>query len=89
MHSHPSRIYAALHIRRALWLRKFFHAELVFYVTPPLCGEKAEVSMKSIMDLKNERKALWEQTKAFVDKNRDPKTGLVNAAAVEQYNRGN
>ncbi len=45
--------------------------------------------MKSIMDLKNERKALWEQTKAFVDKNRDPKTGLVNAAAVEQYNRGN
>ena len=43
--------------------------------------------MKSIMDLKIERKALWEQTKAFVDKNRDPKTGLVNAAAVEQYNR--
>ena len=77
------------HNRRALWLRKYFHAELVFYVTPPLCGEKAEVSMKSIMNLKNERKALWEQTKAFVDKNRDPKTGLVNAAAVEQYNRGN
>ena len=40
--------------------------------------------MKSIMDLKNERKALWEQTKAFVDKNRDPKTGLVNAAAVPE-----
>ena len=55
-------------------------------MTPPLCGEKAEVSMKSIMDLKNERVARWEQAKAFLEKNRDPKTGLVNAAAVERFN---
>jgi HK97 family phage major capsid protein len=39
------------------------------------------------MDLKNERKALWEQAKAFDEKNRDPRTGLVNATAVEQYDR--
>ena len=42
--------------------------------------------MKSIMDLKNERVARWEQAKAFLEKNRDPKTGLVNAAAVERFN---
>ena len=43
--------------------------------------------MKSIMDLKNDRKALWEQTKALLDRNRDPKTGLVPPDAVAQYNR--
>lgn len=42
--------------------------------------------MKSIMDLKNERIARWEQAKEFLEKNRDPKTGLVNAAAVERFN---
>ena len=40
-------------------------------MTPPLCGEKVEVSMKSIMDLKNERVARWEQAKAVLEKNRD------------------
>ena len=43
--------------------------------------------MKTIMELKNERKALWEQTKAFLDRKRDPNTGLVPSDAVEQYNR--
>ena len=36
-------------------------------MTPPLCGEKVEVSMKSIMDLKNERVAQWEQAKEFLE----------------------
>lgn len=43
--------------------------------------------MKTIMDLKNDRKVLWEQTKALLDRSRDPKTGLVFADAVAQYNR--
>ncbi len=43
--------------------------------------------MKNIMDLKNDRKDIWEQTKAFIERNRDPKTGLVPADAVAQYNR--
>ena len=38
--------------------------------------------MNRIMNFKNERKALWEQTKAFLDRNRDPKTGMVSADAV-------
>ena len=43
--------------------------------------------MNRIMNFKNERKALWEQTKAFLDRNRDPKTGMVSADAVQQYDR--
>ena len=30
--------------------------------------------------------AWWEQAKAFLEKKRDPKTGLVNATAVERFN---
>ena len=43
--------------------------------------------MNRIMNFKNERKALWEQTKAFLNRNRDPKTGMVSADAVQQYDR--
>lgn len=43
--------------------------------------------MKTIMQLRNERSALCEQAKAVLERNRDPKTGLVSAEGVEQYNR--
>ena len=48
---------------------------------------ESEKLMKSIMDLRNDRTAIWEQTKALLDRSRDPKTGLVPADAVAQYNR--
>ena len=42
--------------------------------------------MTTIMELRNKRNALWEQTKEFLEKNRD-ESGLVKADAVEQYNK--
>lgn len=43
--------------------------------------------MSKIMDLREKRKALWEQTKAFLEDHRDAETGLVAKDAVEQYNK--
>ena len=45
-------ISAQYEIVQILRLRKFILCGAYFYVTPPLYGEKDEVSMKSIMDLK-------------------------------------
>ena len=42
--------------------------------------------MSQIIELRNKRNTLWEQTKAFLEEHRD-QNGLVAADAVEQYNR--
>ena len=42
--------------------------------------------MSKILELRNKRSTLWEQTKAFLEEHRG-ENGLVNADAVEQYNR--
>ena len=42
--------------------------------------------MTTIMELRNKRTALWEETKAFLEEHRDEK-GMVEASAVEQYDR--
>ena len=42
--------------------------------------------MSKIIDLRNRRSALWEQTKTFLEEHRGS-NGLVAADAVEQYNR--
>ena len=42
--------------------------------------------MSKILELRNKRNTLWEQTKAFLEEHRD-QNGLVEASAVEQYNR--
>ncbi len=42
--------------------------------------------MSKIIELRNKRNALWEQTKAFLEEHRDG-NGLVDASAVEQYNK--
>ena len=42
--------------------------------------------MNEIIDLRNKRNALWEQTKAFLEEHRG-ENGLVAANAVEQYDR--
>ena len=42
--------------------------------------------MSKIIELRNKRNTLWEQTKAFLEEHRD-ESGLVAADAVEQYNR--
>ena len=42
--------------------------------------------MNKIMELRNKRNALWEQTKAFLEAHRDD-NGLVEASAVEQYEK--
>ena len=42
--------------------------------------------MSKIIELRNKRNTLWEQTKAFLEDHRD-ENGLVKAEAVEQYNR--
>ena len=42
--------------------------------------------MTTIMELRNKRNALWEETKAFLEEHRDEK-GMVEASAVEQYDR--
>lgn len=42
--------------------------------------------MSKILDLRNKRNNLWEQTKAFLEEHRG-ENGLVAADAVEQYNK--
>ena len=42
--------------------------------------------MNKIMELRNKRNTLWEQTKAFLEEHRG-ENGLVEASAVEQYNK--
>ena len=42
--------------------------------------------MSKIIELRNKRNTLWEQTKAFLEEHRN-ENGLVEASAVEQYNR--
>lgn len=42
--------------------------------------------MSKIMELRNKRNTLWEQTKNFLEEHRG-ENGLVEASAVEQYNR--
>ena len=42
--------------------------------------------MNKIMELRNKRNTLWEQTKAFLEEHRDG-NGLVEASAVEQYEK--
>ena len=42
--------------------------------------------MSKIMELRSKRNTLWEQTKAFLEKHRG-ENGLVEASAVEQYNK--
>ena len=42
--------------------------------------------MNKIIELRNKRSALWEQTKAFLEEHRN-ENGFVDAASVEQYNR--
>ncbi len=42
--------------------------------------------MSKIIELRNKRNTLWEQTKAFLEQHRD-ENGLVAADAVEQYDR--
>ena len=40
------------------------------------------MSMSKIMELRNKRNVLWEQTKAFLEEHRDEK-GMVEASAVD------
>ena len=42
--------------------------------------------MSKILELRNKRNTLWEQTKAFLEEHRD-ENGLVEANAVEQYEK--
>jgi HK97 family phage major capsid protein len=42
--------------------------------------------MSKILELRNKRNELWEQTKSFLEAHRG-KDGLVEASAVEQYNK--
>ena len=42
--------------------------------------------MNKIMELRNKRNTLWEQTKTFLEEHRG-ENGLVEASAVEQYNK--
>ena len=42
--------------------------------------------MSKIIDLRNKRNTLWEQTKAYLEEHRN-ENGLVEADAVEQYNK--
>ena len=42
--------------------------------------------MSKIIELRNKRNTLWEQTKSFLEEHRD-ENGLVEASAVEQYNK--
>ena len=48
--------------------------------------EKWRKDMSKIMELRTKRNTLWEQTKAFLEKHRG-ENGLVEASAVEQYNK--
>ena len=40
---------------------------------------------KTMSDLKNERTALWEQAKAFIERNKDEDTGMVPPEAVRKF----
>ena len=51
-----------------------------------LSPEKWRKDMSKIMELRTKRNTLWEQTKAFLEKHRG-ENGLVEASAVEQYNK--
>lgn len=42
--------------------------------------------MSKILELRNKRNTLWEQTKAFLEEHRD-ENGMVEASAVEQYEK--
>lgn len=42
--------------------------------------------MSKIIELRNKRNTLWEQTKSFLEEHRD-ENGLVEASAVEQYEK--
>ncbi len=42
--------------------------------------------MSSIMDLRNKRAALWQETKSFLETHRN-ENGMVDAASVAQYDR--
>lgn len=42
--------------------------------------------MNKIMELRNKRNTLWEQTKAFLEEHRDA-NGMVEASAIEQYDK--
>ncbi|MBQ9306882.1 MAG: phage major capsid protein, partial [Clostridia bacterium] len=42
--------------------------------------------MSKILELRNKRAALWEKTKSFLEEHRG-ENGLVEASAVEQYNK--
>ena len=48
--------------------------------------QKRRKDMSKIMELRSKRNTLWEQTKAFLEKHRG-ENGLVEASAVEQYNK--
>jgi len=48
--------------------------------------ERMVNTMSKIIELRNKRNTLWEQTKAFLEQHRD-ENGLVKAEAVEQYNK--
>ena len=43
--------------------------------------------MKTTMELRNDRKALWEQAKALIDRSRDPITDMVPSDTVVQFDR--
>jgi HK97 family phage major capsid protein len=47
---------------------------------------EGDKSMSKIIELRNKRNTLWEQTKAFLEQHRD-ENGLVAADAVEQYDK--
>ena len=67
-------------------LRKFFSCGV--YVFPAIQrGERRGKPMKTTMELINERTALWEQTKALLDRSRDPVTGMVPADEVAKFER--
>ena len=42
--------------------------------------------MSKILELRNKRNTLWEKTKNFLEEHRG-ENGLVEASAVEQYNK--
>ena len=42
--------------------------------------------MSKIMELREKRNALWEQTKAYLEEHRNA-DGRVDAASVEQYDK--
>jgi len=52
----------------------------------PAIFMEGDKSMSKIIELRNKRNTLWEQTKAFLEQHRD-ENGLVAADAVEQYDK--